>query len=130
MYSKSYEKNYQIKINKQEVNLKMSIWDTPGNEHLIACPELDFSNCTACVLVYDISRGSTFNEMERVRKTVIDYNQEKEPIFYLVGNKYDKDADGERDVSKKDGRKWASDHEMVFREICALDSEHVDAVFK
>jgi GTPase SAR1 family protein len=103
----------------------MNIWDTPSNESLGD----DFGDCSDCVLVYDITRKSTFEEMENTREAILKKNMIP-PTFYLIGNKYDLDPAGKREVLEEDGEDFALKYEMFFEEIWAFDTEQVDSIFQ
>ena len=50
--------------NKNEQPLKYEIWDTAGQERYRSLAKVFYKNAAVCVLVYDITRKSSFEELK------------------------------------------------------------------
>jgi small GTP-binding protein len=49
---------------KYDKSLKFEIWDTAGQERYRALAKVFYKNAAVCVLVYDITRKSSFEELK------------------------------------------------------------------
>jgi Ras-related protein Rab-11A len=56
--------NKIIKINNDKI-IKFEIWDTAGEEKYRSVNRLFYQNAAACILVYDITRKSSFDELKK-----------------------------------------------------------------
>ena len=45
-------------------SIKFEIWDTAGQERYRALAKVFYKNAAVCVLVYDITRKTSFNELK------------------------------------------------------------------
>ena len=46
-------------------NLKLQIWDTAGQQKYLAIAKLYYRDCRVAVLVYDVTRGQSFENLHR-----------------------------------------------------------------
>ncbi|MCD7464896.1 Ras- protein RABA5b [Datura stramonium] len=114
-----------VEINGKEV--KAQIWDTAGQERFRAVTSAYYRGAFGALLVYDISRRSTFESVTRwldELHTHCDTTVAK----MLIGNKCD--LDNIRDVSTEEGAKLAEDEGLFFMETSALDSTNVNKAFE
>ena len=79
------------------------------------------------LLVYDISKHSTFENVERWLKELRDH-ADANIVIMLVGNK--SDLRHLRAVSADEAMAFAEAHHLAFIETSALDSTHVDVAFE
>ena len=68
--------------------MKLSIWDTPGQERFDALTKMYFKGTDAFVIVYDISNEATFDKARFWIEEILKH-EFKDPIMYLVANKCD-----------------------------------------
>ena len=52
-----------VEINKNQ-KVKFEIWDTAGEEKYRAIARVFYQNASVCILVYDITRKSSFDEIK------------------------------------------------------------------
>jgi small GTP-binding protein len=52
------------KVSVNGVNIKLQIWDTAGQERYRSLAKVFYKNATVCVLVYDVTRKSSFEELK------------------------------------------------------------------
>ena len=77
---------------KQErTNMKLSIWDTAGQEKFDALTKLYFNNTEAALIVYDVTSEMSY---EKVKKWVADLDSHERTsktkiAKFIVGNKID-----------------------------------------
>ncbi|KAI8373558.1 GTP-binding protein [Choanephora cucurbitarum] len=117
-------KNIQI----GEHTIKAQIWDTSGQERYRAITGAYYRGAVGALLVYDITRQSSFQNIDHWLKELRDHSDENISLM-LVGNKLDL-ADTSRAVSTEEATQYAADSEMMFFETSALDATNVDAAFK
>ena len=71
--------NIFIKIYKDEnQSIKFEIWDTAGQERYRALAKVFYKNAAVCVLVYDITRKTSFNELKNYWIKEIKENAQKD----------------------------------------------------
>lgn len=86
-----------------------------------------YRGAVGALLVYDITKSSTFSNVERWLKELREH-ADKDIVIMLVGNKCDlKHA---RAVNTKDAASFAEQHKLFFIETSALDSTNVTEAFK
>ena len=69
-------KNFKLEdLNKE---IKFEIWDTAGQERYRALAKVFYKNAAVCVLVYDITRKTSFNELKNYWIKEIKENAQKD----------------------------------------------------
>ena len=68
--------------------IKAQIWDTAGQERYRAITNAYYRQAIGVLLVYDISKRQSFENLDRWLKEIRDHADEKVEII-LVGNKSD-----------------------------------------
>ena len=94
-----------------EKAIKFQIWDTAGQEKYHSLAPMYYRNAAAAVLVYDITKASTFKTLQN---WVYELEQRgpKEIALAIVGNKADLSA--QREVEQKTAREYAEEIGGVF----------------
>ncbi|KAK8935097.1 Ras-related protein RABC1 [Platanthera zijinensis] len=109
--------------------LKLTIWDTAGQEKFRTLTSSYFRNTQGIILVYDVSERETFSNLSEVWAKEIElYSTNQDCIKMLVGNKVDKE--GERVVTKEEGSAFAQEYGCVFLECSAMTRENVEKCFE
>lgn len=105
---------------------KMQIWDTCGSERFRSLTANFLKTCSAFVLVFDLTRLSTFTSIDNWIKTI---NENTKPKFLiLIGNK--SDMVEERQVNKEEILKYCEKNNLNYIEISAKNNENVEKIFK
>ncbi|KAI0492715.1 ras-related protein RABA5c [Dendrobium catenatum] len=114
-----------LEIDGREV--KAQIWDTAGQERFRAVTSAYYRGAVGALVVYDISRSSTF---ESVQRWLQELNTHSDTTIakMLVGNKCD--LEDIRAVSVEEGKSLAEAEGLFFIETSALDSTNVKAAFE
>jgi small GTP-binding protein len=107
--------------------IKAQIWDTAGQERYRAITSAYYRGAVGALLVYDISKSLTFENVERWLKELRDH-AEQNIVIMLVGNK--SDLRHKRQVQTEDAMKYVEENHISFIETSALDSTGVDEAFK
>jgi len=114
-------------INVDGKMIKAQIWDTAGQERYRAITSAYYRGAVGALLVYDITRHVTFENVERWLKELRDHT-EHNIVVMLVGNK--SDLRHLRAVSTEDAQTFAEREGLYFTETSALESTNVENAFK
>ncbi|RKU40765.1 hypothetical protein DL546_002050 [Coniochaeta pulveracea] len=111
--------------------MKLSLWDTAGQETYKSVTRSYFRGASGALLVFDLSRRSTFLH---VTDWLSDLRQIAEPdiVVVLVGNKADlvNEEDGAREVTRDEAEAWARTNGVLeYVETSAKSGEGVEKAF-
>ncbi|KAK6914367.1 Small GTPase, partial [Dillenia turbinata] len=107
--------------------VKAQIWDTAGQERFRAVTSAYYRGAVGALIVYDISRRSTFDSVRRWLDE-LHTHCDTTVARMLVGNKCD--LENIRDVSVEEGKKLAEEEGLFFIETSALDATNVKTAFE
>jgi len=113
-------------VNAEDKVIKAQIWDTAGQERYRAITSAYYRGAVGALLVYDISKQVTFQNVERWLSELRD-NADRNIVIMLVGNK--SDLKHLRMVSTEDAEAFAQKNKISFIETSALDATNVDNAF-
>ena len=65
-------------MEEENKSIKFEIWDTAGQERYRALPKVFYKNASVCILVYDITRKNSFDELKNYWINVIKENAPKD----------------------------------------------------
>jgi Ras-related protein Rab-11A len=108
--------------------IKCQIWDTAGQERFRAITSAYYRGALGAILVYDITKLSSFNNIERWLKELKDHADQKLQNIVLVGNK--KDLEHIRAIPTTSAYQFAQKNNMIFFETSALNALNVELVFQ
>lgn len=117
-----------IKLEKINSNARLILWDIAGQEQYEKTRGAYYEGCAGALLVYDITRYSSFENIEY--KWLTDYKKhvEKKGSYILIGNK--NDLEDQRYVYKDDANKMAGRIEAIeYIETSAKTGNNVDKAF-
>lgn len=106
---------------------KITLWDTAGQERFKCLPRKYYQNADGILLLFDVTKEETFNNVENwirdvkdnSNKKIGDNNTQPEIALFLLGNKIDSP---DRVISTEQGIKMASSLGMEYFEIsCKLN---------
>jgi small GTP-binding protein len=135
-----FQENYQptlgvniltkdILIDEINTETRLILWDIAGQDKYELTRKLFFEGCHGSLLVYDITRASTFDGIKE--KWLEDFKNYARPngVYLLIGNKVDlKDS---RSVTFEEGRELANNIDASdFYETSAKVGENVQDAFK
>jgi Ras-related protein Rab-11A len=106
--------------------VKAQIWDTAGQERYRAITSAYYRGAVGALLVYDISKASTFENVERWLNELRDH-ADSNIVIMLVGNK--SDLKHLRAVQTETATAFADKHGLSFMETSALDNTNVETAF-
>ena len=109
--------------------IKAQIWDTAGQERYRAITSAYYRGAAGALIVYDISKHITFENVEKWLKELKDHldTVRDHIVIMLVGNK--SDLRHKRIVMTDDAMAFAEKNGLAFLETSALDATGVDEAF-
>jgi small GTP-binding protein len=114
-----------IKVDDKTV--KAQIWDTAGQERYRAITSAYYRGAVGALLVYDIAKHLTYENVERWLKELRDH-ADSNIVIMLVGNK--SDLKHLRAVPTDEARDFAEKNNLSFIETSALDATNVENAFQ
>eukprot|EP00002_Diphylleia_rotans_P040155 TRINITY_DN946_c0_g1_i2.p1 TRINITY_DN946_c0_g1~~TRINITY_DN946_c0_g1_i2.p1 ORF type:complete len:217 (+),score=56.92 TRINITY_DN946_c0_g1_i2:61-711(+) len=106
--------------------IKAQIWDTAGQERYRAITSAYYRGAVGALLVYDITKHITYDNVERWLKELRDH-ADSNIVIMLVGNK--SDLNHLRAVPTDEARGYSEKQNLFFIETSALDSTNVEQAF-
>ncbi|ONK68282.1 uncharacterized protein A4U43_C05F9630 [Asparagus officinalis] len=106
--------------------IKAQIWDTAGQERYRAITSAYYRGAVGALLVYDVTRHATFENVERWLKELRNHT-DPNIVVMLIGNK--SDLRHLIAVSTEDGKSFAESESLYFMETSALESTNVENAF-
>nr|AVV64041.1 Ras-related protein Rab-11B [Anisakis simplex] len=113
-------------IQVEDKRVKAQIWDTAGQERYRAITSAYYRGAVGALLVYDIAKHITYENVERWLKELRDH-AEQNIVIMLVGNK--SDLRHLRAVPTDEAKLFAERNHISFIETSALDSTNVESAF-
>ncbi|XP_074599204.1 RAS oncogene family member Rab11 [Brevipalpus obovatus] len=107
--------------------IKAQIWDTAGQERYRAITSAYYRGAVGALLVYDIAKHITYENVERWLRELRDH-ADNNIVIMLVGNK--SDLRHLRAVPTEEARAFAEKNNLSFIETSALDSTNVETAFQ
>lgn len=106
--------------------VKAQIWDTAGQERYRAITSAYYRGAVGALLVYDVTRHVTYENVERWLKELRDHT-DVNIVIMLVGNKAD--LRHLRAVATTDAKAFAERENTFFMETSALEALNVENAF-
>ena len=113
-------------IKKLDKSIKLQIWDTAGQERYKSITNAYYKGSKGAFVVYDISRKSTFENVDKWINELKE-NATEDVHIMLVGNKTD--LEDKREVQTEDVAKKAEQYNVAFCETSALKGNNIEKAF-
>ncbi|KAG2406299.1 Ras-related protein [Vigna angularis] len=107
--------------------VKAQIWDTAGQERYRAITSAYYRGAVGALLVYDITKRQTFENVQRWLRELRDH-ADSNIVIMLAGNK--SDLNHLRAVSTDDAQSLAEREGLSFLETSALEAFNVEKAFQ
>jgi small GTP-binding protein len=120
--------NWQLYV--QDFNndrVELQIWDTAGQEKFRSLGPLYYRSAVGAVAVFDVTNRGTFEHLESWITAFTEVAGTDVKIV-IAGNKCD--LDGDRQVSIKESREWATQRGFMIYETSAQTGENVANLFR
>jgi Ras-related protein Rab-2A len=114
--------------------IKIQIWDTAGQESFKSITRSYYKGSIAALIVYDITRRESFENLSKWLYEVKSHSHEKVEIV-LIGNKSDLSSKYlqflfRREISFEEGEAFAKKNGFEFFETSAQSGDKVEDVFR
>ena len=106
----------------------VKIWDTAGTEKFNSIATGYLRGLHGCFIVFDISEIESFSKLNTWIQYYTDFNQYKEKIMIILGNKKDKNK--ERVVKYEVAKNFADSKNLPYFETSAMDMANVNEAFQ
>ncbi|KAI3448365.1 hypothetical protein Pfo_005030 [Paulownia fortunei] len=107
--------------------VKAQIWDTAGQERYRAITSAYYRGALGALLVYDVTKPTTFENVSRWLKELRDH-ADSNIVIMLIGNKTD--LKHLRAVATEDAQGFAEKEGLSFIETSALEATNVEKAFQ
>ncbi|KAA0060583.1 ras-related protein RABA2a isoform X1 [Cucumis melo var. makuwa] len=107
--------------------VKAQIWDTAGQERYRAITSAYYRGALGALLVYDVTKPMTFDNVSRWLKELRDH-ADSNIVIMLIGNKTD--LKHLRAVATEDAQSYAEKEGLSFIETSALEATNVEKAFQ
>ena len=108
--------------------LKFEIWDTAGQERYRALAKMFYKDANAAILVYDVTRKETFEELKNYWAGQVRDNAPEKIILAIAGNK--SDLIEQETVDEGEDRNLAKELNAIFISTSAKSSEGINNLFE
>ncbi|CAO2829894.1 unnamed protein product [Amaranthus hypochondriacus] len=107
--------------------VKAQIWDTAGQERYRAITSAYYRGALGALLVYDVTKPTTFDNVSRWLKELRDH-ADANIVIMLIGNKTD--LKHLQAVATEDAQSFAEKEGLSFIETSALEATNVEKAFQ
>ncbi|KZP01113.1 ras-domain-containing protein [Calocera viscosa TUFC12733] len=125
-YDPTIEDSYRKQVFVDGKMSFLEIIDTAGQEDYSTLREQWIREGQGFILVYSVTNQTSFQNIDRFRKTMISLHAEL-PVFLIIGNKADDPY--RREVSAEQGLTYARRHNCEFFEASAKTGQNVEKLF-
>ena len=108
--------------------LKFELWDTAGQERYRAVTKILYKDAQVIILVYDITRIDSFNEVKNYWYNQVKENCSKSIILGLAGNKADLFEN--ENVTEEQGKNLAEEIGAIFKSTSSYENLGINDLFK
>ena len=115
-----------IKTNKNN-EITLQLWDTAGQETYRGLTKLFYQGAAGIIIVYDITKRDSFNEIKNYWYHQIKENAPKKVKLAIVGNKSDLYINEQ--VNEEEAKAYAEKIGAIFQLTSAVNSSGVDTLF-
>jgi small GTP-binding protein len=107
--------------------IKLEIWDTAGQESYLALTRSYYRNTDGCLLVFDITRASTFKALPMWLSEARQNSNNPNIVILMIGNKAD--LSDQRQVSTAEAEEFAIANNIIYTELSAKNYQQVEEAF-
>ena len=117
------------RVNFSQLNkaLLLDIWDTAGQERYRALTKFFYKEAAVCILVYDITKRATFENIKSYWYEQLKENAGKNIVVGIAGNKCD--LYEEEEVQEEEAREFAESIGAVFELTSAQNNTGINELF-
>ena len=108
-------------------SIKLEIWDTAGQERYRALTKIFYKDALACVLVFDITKKNTFEELRNYWIHQVKESAPEDIILAIAANK--SDLIDKEEVDEKESRQFAEENNALYFTTSAKNSVGINELF-
>ena len=108
--------------------LRFEIWDTAGQEKYRSLTTMFYKDANAAVMVYDVTRAESFEELKNYWAKQIKENSPINIILVIAANK--SDLIEQEQVDEGEARNFAKELSAIFISTSAKSSEGINSLFE
>ena len=127
-YHPSIGETHTIQYENKGEKFNIEIIDTPGQGSNAPFPSQYTVDMDAYIMVYSINNKTSLENITRMMIQLGDILGRKNTPMVLVANKLD--LEDERQITKEEGRKTATQQNVKFMEMTAKDKQQVTKLFE
>ena len=121
--------SYSTKIiTKYGQTLQLDIWDTAGQERYRSLGKNFYKDAYIVILVYDITKQETFDNLKEIWYDELKKNGEENPILGIAGNKNDQ-YENDNIVNEEEARNFANSVNGIFQLVSAKTGDNIENFF-
>ncbi len=113
---------------RQDDSIKLQIWDIGGQDRYKFLRASFFDGANGALVVFDLSRWHTFEELEEWIKDLREFAGEDTP-FILIGNKVDLIDKKDEIYERESAEVFAKKEKTFYVETSAKSGENVEGAF-
>ena len=113
---------------KEDVTVKLQIWDIGGQDRYKFLRASFFDGANGALIVFDLSRWHTFEELEEWISDLREYTGKNTP-FVLIGNKVDLIDKKDEMYERESAEVFAKKEKTFYIETSAKSGENVEGAF-
>ena len=125
IHTQLFTTNIELPIDKR---IKLFLWDTAGQKKCRSLARIFCKKAKVVILVYDITRKDSFNELKNYWYNQIKENAPKDVIIAIAANK--SDLYEERQVEDDDGEEFAKSIGAFFEPTSAKNDSGITNLFE
>ena len=122
--------NKKVKNNDEEVEVKIKVWDSPGQERFKSLVLNALKNTQGIFLVFDVSSKPSFDDLQGWISKVAEVQDPKTFPFIIIANKIDLELEGKRVVTKEEAQAFADKYGLPLFETSAKSGQGVEEAFQ
>ena len=109
-------------------NIDLEIWDTAGQEQYRSIASLFYKDALICILVYDITKRKSFENIQSYWHFSVTENGLKGIIIGVAGNK--NDLYEKEEVSEKEAKEYSDYINASFKLVSAKNNTSINELFE
>jgi len=126
--AKFLSKEIELGLINRDEKAQLTIWDIAGQPRFEDLRTTFYRGASGALLIYDLTRENTFDELETWYRELTNVLSEDTPIV-LIGNKLDLVQKGDRAVDPEKAQTFAKSKNMIYIETSAKTGNNVDEAF-
>lgn len=118
--------DYKYKFLRDK-NMKLSIWDTAGQEKYGEITKTYYRNCDCYLILFDITNKESFLCLDKWIEKIKNFSFNDHNFIVIVGTK--KDLTAERNVSKNEIEIFVTKNKVEYFEISSKNNDNITMLF-